>query len=111
MLLISAMLLRAACYIVREEVPGFGKAMGIVFVVGIVNAIIQLPVLAVMGPGPLTFLVAFVIQVAAMGAIYSAMLPANYGKGIAIAFVQLLIVFAIVFGITTILGAMMVATH
>src|SRR6185437_12697821 len=104
-LVIGAVILRSACHLTRSPVPEFGKAMGVVFVAGLLIGFANFGVqfvlaLAFQGPGKDPNIVGQLISLAIIipmdfclsAAIYSSMLEGvSFGKGLLIYLIQFLI--------------------
>lgn len=109
-LAIGAVLLRAACHLAKEDVPDFGRAMMIVFAVGIVQAAIEVVANLLTGvpivrePGtpvpeyaPLVSIFVSVINIPIAMAIYNQLIPTrSFAKAALVWLIQVLIVLAIV---------------
>ena len=111
-LAIAAVILRAACHLAGESVPGLGHAMGIVLVTGIVQAIIgavinvafgvpvmQDPAQQQVDPGAAlaASVVGFLVNTPITMLLYNIMIPtSNFGKAALVWLIQLLIVIVIV---------------
>jgi hypothetical protein len=105
-LLIGSVILRAACSICQVREPDLLSGMGIVFVVGLVNALVLLPitvgviaVLAASGANKDELQLAELgvrvlslpIQAAISAGLYTAFLKVSFGKGLLIWLTQVLI--------------------
>ena len=126
-LAIAAFVLRAACHLAGETVPGLGHAMGIVLITGIVQAIIgsvinigfgvpvfQDPTQQQVDPGAALAagVVGFLVNTPITMLLYSVMIPtSNFGKAALVWLIQLLIyiviaviLFVLIFVLAMVLG-------
>ena len=109
-LLITAVILRAACHFLSVREPGLGRAMLISFIVGLVGTVINVVIISVFAgagaagkagaaAGSTNWLfnaISVVVNMFVAGGIYSTMIPGvSFGRGILIYWVQVLIILVI----------------
>lgn len=111
-LAVGAVILRAACHLAGQSVPGFGLAMGIVFITGVIQAILGsvinfafgIPLIQDPGQQPVDTstalaagIVGFLINTPVTMILYRVMIPTDhFGKAALVWLMQLLIVIGIV---------------
>ena len=120
-ILLTALFLRLVCSLYNEMAggagssssvpePSLGEAMGIAFVVNLVNAILEFVTRMSMdaGTGPLSPLVPLIIlpvNLSVTAGILSAMLPTTFGRAVLVALVYVVVVVGVVIGVVALFAA------
>jgi hypothetical protein len=92
---LQALLLRLAAWIVGERELTFARCLGINAVTFVVNLLFALASYALGLSGLGSSLISLIAQAVIAAAIFSAMIPTSFGKGLAIWFIQIVIVLGI----------------
>ena len=123
-LAIAGVILRAACHLAGVDVPGLGHAMGIVFITGIIQAIIGSIINVVFGVPVIqdvntqvdptatitAGIVSFLINTPVTMMLYNVMIPTeSFGKAALVWLMQVVIVICIVLIIVVLVFALSMA--